>query len=73
MSSRSALTSHYAAPQKERATAPAAGVQSTVQVAPAANDDARESRLSFRTDPLFGMAISSVILFAVLAALMALG
>jgi len=73
MSSRSALTSHSAAPQKERATAPAAGVQSTAHVNPAANDDARESEFSFWSDPLFGMAIATVVLLAVLAALMASG
>jgi hypothetical protein len=73
MSSRSALTSHSAAPQEERARAPAAGAQSAARVDPAANDDAQESDLSLRRDPLFGMAIASVILFVILAALMGLG
>ena len=74
MSSRSALTPHSAAPRHKHATAPVAGVQSpSVRVEAAANDDKPTSELSFYSDPLFGMAIASVILFAVLAALMALG
>jgi hypothetical protein len=41
-------------------------------VEPAANDDKPKSEFSLYGDPLIGMAIASGILFAVLAALIAL-
>lgn len=72
MRSRSALTLHSAAPGKSRATAPAAGVQSQVRAEAAADDDQSTSEFSIHGDPLFGMAIASLIMFAVLAALVAL-
>lgn len=73
MSSRSALPSRAAEPANERARAPAASVQSAARVEAAASGARRGSRFSFWRDPLFGMAIASVVLFAILAALMALG
>jgi hypothetical protein len=48
-----------------------AGVRSTVRVEAAANDAEPTRPFSFYGDPLFGMAIASVILLAVLAALVA--
>ncbi|HEX5048834.1 MAG TPA: hypothetical protein VFX89_17100 [Gammaproteobacteria bacterium] len=72
MSSRSALTSHSAPPREERA-GPAAGAQSKVSVETAANDDESTSGFSLYGDPLFGMAIATGILFALLAAFGALG
>jgi hypothetical protein len=39
----------------------------------AANDDSAASGYSIFGDPLWGMAIATVILFAILAALMAVG
>jgi hypothetical protein len=53
-------------------TEAAAGVQSAVRVEPAANDDTAKTAFSINGDPLFGMAIASAILFAVLAALVAM-
>jgi hypothetical protein len=69
MSSRSARKPHAAPPEKVGA-APNAGVQSAIRVEAAANEDKPTS--GFSSDPLFGMAIATGILFAVLAALMAL-
>ena len=72
MSSRSALTPRAAAPRKKRVTVPVAGVQAAVRVEAAANVEKPTRKFSVFGDPLFGMAIASVIMFAVLAALMAL-
>jgi hypothetical protein len=72
MSSRSALASHSAAPPREEPeVGPAAVVQSAVSVETAANDDESTSGFSVYGDPLFGMAIASVVLFGLLAALIA--
>jgi hypothetical protein len=48
-------------------------VRSAVRVEAAANDATPTSEFSFLGDPIFGIAIASVILFAFLAALMAFG
>ena len=50
---------------------PAAAVHTAVRVEAAANDDKPKTEFSVFGDPLFGMAIASVILLAVLAALIA--
>jgi hypothetical protein len=71
MSSRFAVKQHSATPQKDFAATPVAGVQSAVRVEAAANDDKPRSEFRFFGDPMFGIAIASVILFAILAALMA--
>lgn len=71
MGSRSALTPHSAAPQ-ENGVAAHAGVQSAVPVEAAANDGESTPGFSIYGDPLFGMAIASVMIFALLAALMAM-
>jgi hypothetical protein len=73
MSPRSALAPHSAAPRTKHVEIPAAGRSSPVHVEAAANDDKPTSEFSVYGDPLFGMAIATVILFAVFAALMALG
>ena len=73
MSPRSALAPREAAPREKRVSAPVAGVRSALPVETAANDDKPTEKFSVYGDPLFGMAIATVILFAVLAALMALG
>jgi hypothetical protein len=70
---RSALAPHSAAPRTKHVKIPVAGRSSPVRAEAAANDDKPTSEFSFYGDPLFGMAIATVILFAVLAALMALG
>jgi hypothetical protein len=70
MSSRFAAAQHSAAPRKDPAAD--AGVQPAVRVDATANDTAT-SGFALSGDPLLGMAIASAILFAVLAALMALG
>ena len=72
MSTRSARKLHSAAAREKHASVPGA-VRSTVRVETAANDDKPTEGFSFYGDPLFGMAIASVILFAVLAALVAIG
>jgi hypothetical protein len=72
MSSRSALELDSHALRKKGATAPSAGVQSTVPVEAAANDDKPTTGFSVFSDPLFGMAIATGIVFAALAALVAL-
>ena len=72
MSSRSAPKPHSAALQQKDAAVSNAGVQAAVRVEAAANEDEPTSGFSLLGDPLFGMAIATGILFAVLAALMAL-
>jgi hypothetical protein len=74
MRSHSAPKPHAAAPRNKHATARVTVVQSSaVPVEAAANDDKPTSEFSFYGDPLLGMAVASVILFGVLAALMAVG
>jgi hypothetical protein len=72
MRSRTALAPRSAAPEDKDAIAPDVSAQSTIRQEAPANDDESTSGFSFFGDPLFGMAIASVILFAVLAALVAL-
>jgi hypothetical protein len=72
MLSRSALAPRPAAPEDEHAIARVADVPSQIRQEAPANDDESTAKFSFYGDPLFGMAIASVILFAVLAALVAL-
>ena len=69
MSSHPALTPRSDSPRNKRPAAPDA--PSFVRVEAAANPEQPKSEFSFYGDPLFGMAIASVILFAVFAALMA--
>jgi hypothetical protein len=72
MSSRSAIV-HAAGPRTKQVKLPVAGHSPPVRAEAAANDDKPTSEFSFYSDPLFGMAAATVILFAVLAALIALG
>jgi hypothetical protein len=67
MSTRSSRKSHPAVPRE----VPAA-VRSTVRTEAAVNDAEPTRTFSVYGDPLFGMAIASVILLAVLAALVAM-
>lgn len=70
MNSRFAGTRHAPVRRKNPVANPAAGVQPGVRENAAAHDD---TRMSIFGDPLWGMAIASGILFAVLAALIAIG
>ena len=70
MNSRFAATQHASASRQNPAANPVASVQPAVRENAAANDD---TRVSIFGDPLWGIAITSGILFAVLAALMAVG
>ena len=70
MSLRFAAIRHSAASRKNRAAKPVAGARPVARVEPAAKDNAALSAFS---DPLAGMAVASVILFAILAALIAFG
>ncbi len=70
MNSRFAATQHAPVRRKNPAATPAASVQPGVRENAAANDD---TRMSIFSDPLWGMAIASGILFAILAALIAIG
>jgi hypothetical protein len=72
MRSRPAHAPRPAAPENGHASAPAVRARSTVRPEAPGNDNESTSGFSFFGDPLFGMAIASVILFAVLAALVAL-
>jgi hypothetical protein len=72
MRSRTALVPRSPAPEDEDAVAQTGSAQSTLPPEAPANDEST-SEFSFFGDPLFGMAIASVILFVVLAALVALG
>ena len=69
MSSPSARRPHFAAPLKHEVPARAASAQSAAR----AQDVDRETTPEFSVygDPLFGMAIASVVIFALLAALIA--
>ena len=74
MSSSSAHKAQSVARRKKHVTAPVVGVHSSAASGQAAaNDDNETPQLSFKGDPLFGMAIATVIMFAIFAALMALG
>jgi len=68
MSSRLATRQHPAASRKNAAAKPVASVRPTVRVEAAAKN---ETKPSVFNDPLWGMAIASAILFAILAALIA--
>ena len=70
MSLRPAVIRHSAASRENPAAKPVAGARPVVRVEPAAKDD---TALSAFGDPLAGMAVASVILFAILAALIAFG
>jgi hypothetical protein len=72
MRSRTALAPRPTAPEDDHAVARTGDVPSPVRQEAPANDDESAAEFSFYGDPLFGMAIASVILFAVLAALVAL-
>lgn len=69
MSTRSASTQH-ARSSRDPAAHRAAGLQSAVRQDAATEDD---TRASIFNDPLWGMAIATGILFAVLGALIAIG
>jgi hypothetical protein len=71
MSANLAATQQSAALRKSPAATPPAGVRSAVRLDAAANDDTPTSEFSIFGDPLWGMAIGSVIFFVVLAALIA--
>ena len=71
MSSRSRTTQH-ASPLSKKPVAKAIVIPPPVRDA-AANDESAESKFSIFGDPLWGIAIASGILFAALAALMAVG
>jgi hypothetical protein len=71
MSSHPAPATRAGTPRTKRAAVPPAGVPSTLPVEPAANDDKPASVFSIYGDPLFGIAIASAIMFALLAALIA--
>ena len=70
MSSRSALKPHTPTRRKDLVPVPISDVRPAARVDAAANDE-DVSTFSVIGDPLLGMAIGSIILFAVLAALMA--
>lgn len=70
MSSPLAVKQHAPAARKDLVAIPIANVSQAAHVDAAANDDGT-STFSVLGDPLLGMAIGSVILFLVLAALMA--
>ena len=67
MKLRLAVTQRPAAPRKNVAVRP------TVPVAEAASDAAPPLSFAIFGDPLWGMAIATVILFAIFAALVAFG
>lgn len=74
MSSSSAHKAHSVARRNKHVTTPVVAVHSSAASGQAAaNDDNETSQPSFKSDPLFGMAIATVIMFAIFAALMALG
>ena len=72
MNSRSAITKHSAASRKIPAATQVGALQA-VRVDAAANDDTSTSTFSIFGDPLWGIAIASGMLFALLAALIAFG
>jgi hypothetical protein len=69
MNSRSAANHHAPVSGQNHAADPVADVPPGAREHAAAND----SRISIFSDPLWGMAIATGILFAVLAALIAIG
>jgi hypothetical protein len=71
MRSRSAPKPHSAAQEEKHAISPA-DVPSRIHKEAPGHDDESSPGFSIYGDPLFGMAIASVIMFAVLAALMTL-
>ena len=73
MSSRFTTTQRSPALRKKPAANAIAAVQPAVRGDAAANEDERTSEFSIFGDPLWGIAIASGILFAMLAALMAFG
>jgi hypothetical protein len=72
MSPRPAVAPRPTVAEGGHVTARVAEVPSPIRHEAPANDDESTAEFSFYGDPLFGMAIASVILFAVLAALVAL-
>lgn len=68
MSSRPALAPRPAAPAQQHAAA--AAVQPRIRKEAPANDDERAPEFSFYGDPLLGMALASIVMLIVLAALM---
>ena len=70
MRSRFAVTQRSGASPKNPAAIPVGGVP-PVRVDSAANDDTPTAGFTIVGDPLWGMAIASAILFAILAALIA--
>jgi hypothetical protein len=70
MSSRSALARREVPPAEHHVVAPVAETRSPLHTAPTANDDEHTSGFSFYGDPLIGMAVASIILLVVFAALM---
>ena len=72
MNSRVAAPKHSAASRKNPAATPVAAIRPAVRADATVNDDTPTSTFSIFGDPLWGMAIASGILFAVLAALIAL-
>jgi hypothetical protein len=71
MSSRFADTRQFDASRKNPAATPVIDDRPAVRVDTAANDDTPTSAFTIFGDPLWGMAIVSGILFALLAALVA--
>lgn len=71
MRSRPAPSPRSGAPEPEQAISPHAGVQSQSREEAPARDPESTPEFSLYGDPLFGMAIATAALFAVLAALMA--
>jgi hypothetical protein len=71
MISRPAPATRPDAARNERAAVQPAGVRSTVRVEAAANDDKPAAGFSVYGDPLFGIAVATAIMFAMLAALIA--
>jgi hypothetical protein len=70
MSPPLAARHHSASSPKNATETLVAGARPTVRAA-AANDDSAEVRPSITSDPLWGMAIASMILFALFAVLIA--
>ena len=71
MSSRSAVKPHVPATRTDLVAIPVSDAKPTAQRVEAAANDEHASAFSFSGDPLIGMAIGTIILFGVLAALMA--
>lgn len=73
MSARPATKPRPAEPRKMRPPATVATVKALPRVDDRAEEQAKHRRFGIFGDPLWGMAIASVILFATLAALIAIG